>query len=176
MKKYIFTFIILLSFTSLNYSQIRDYELGSVYSSGKARQNIYGGLYDYSDPEAVNITVSVWGFVKYPGRYIVPDYTTIIDLLSYVGGPTQSSNLDELRIYRINDNNQEQMIPIDYNDLMWEDGLDSKYRKVPTLKRSDILVVPGESRMYFTDWLSLGFRVVSALSILATLYITVQNY
>jgi len=175
MKKYFFTLALILSFTSINYSQIRDYELGSVYSQGKARQNIYGGFYDYSDPEAVNITVSVWGFVKYPGRYIVPDYTNIVDLLSYVGGPTQSSNLDELRIYRINENNQEQMIPIDYNDLMWKDGLDSKYRKVPKLKKSDILVVPGEARMYFTDWLSLGFRVVSALSILATLYITVQD-
>ncbi len=173
MKKIIFTIIIFISFSNLSYSQNKDYELGSKYTGGRTRPNIYGGLYDYSDPEAVNITVSVWGFVKYPGRYIIPDYTSVLDLLSYVGGPTISSNLDEIRIYRIDENNKEKMIPIDYKDLMWKSKLDSKYRKVPKLKKSDILVIPGESRMFFTDWLALGFRVVSALSILATFYITV---
>jgi len=120
-----------------NNAQIRDYELGSEALNG-ARGNYYGGFYDYSDPEAVNIKLSVWGFVKYPGRYIIPDYTSVIDLMSYVGGPLDDSNLDDLRIYRIDENNKEQMIPINFNDLMWEDELESKYKIVPDLKPSDI--------------------------------------
>ncbi len=45
--------------------------------NGWYRRNIYGGYYDYSDPESINIKVSVWGFVKYPGRYVIPEQTTV---------------------------------------------------------------------------------------------------
>lgn len=173
MKK-IFSLGLLLMLLSISsFAQTGAYELGAKGLDG-ARRNMYGGFYDYSDPEAVNISVSVWGFVKYPGKYQIPDYTSVIDLMSFVGGPTDDSNLDELRIYRLDDNNNERMIPIDFNDLMWEDGLEGKYRTVPQLKPSDILVVPGEPRMYFVDWLSLGLMIVSALSSLSILIITIR--
>ncbi len=165
----IFTLILHGSFFA---QESRDYQLGSQFSS--TSRNIYGGFYDYSDPETFNISISVWGFVKYPGRYVIPEYTTVIDLLSYVGGPTDDSNLGELRIYRIGKDNTEQMLAFDFNDLMWEDELDSKYRDVPKLKPSDIFVVPGEPRMYFLDWLSIVFNVISALSLLVSLYVTLK--
>lgn len=174
MKKLILVLLLGSIFSIDSYSQIRDYELGSQTLSNR-RGTVYGGYYDYSDPEAVNINVSVWGFVKYPGRYTVPDYTSIIDLLSYVGGPTDDSNLDEIRIYRLDENNNEIMIPIDFNDLMWEGELESKYRKLPTIKPSDILVVPGEPRLYFMDWFSIGLSVFSALISLAILLITIRK-
>ena len=41
-------------------------------------RNYNTGLYDYSDPSSINIKVSVWGFLKYPGKYIVPQYTTLM--------------------------------------------------------------------------------------------------
>ena len=55
-------------------------------SIGQFYQN-QGAFFDYSDPESVNIKVSVWGFVKYPGKYIIPHYSNAYDLLSYAGGP-----------------------------------------------------------------------------------------
>lgn len=173
MKK-IFIMLLLLSASTQLFSQIRDYELGAQFLDGARRYN-YGGFYDYSDPEAVNIKVSVWGFVKYPGRYVIPEYTSVVDLISYVGGPTDDSNLDELRIYRIDENKKEQMIPFNFNDLMWEDNLEGKYKFVPTLKPGDILVVPGEPRLYFMDWFSIGLSVFSALISLTILIITIQN-
>ena len=171
--------IFILSFTLLVFSQIasfaqtRDYELGTQWNPLN-RQYYYGGYYDFSDPEAVNISVSVWGFVRYPGRYVVPEYTTVTDLLSFVGGPTDDSNLDELRIYRI-ENGKEEMIPFNYNDLMWGSGLEGKYKKLPKLKASDIMVIPGQPRMYFLDWFSIGLSVFSALISLTILIITIQN-
>lgn len=143
-------------------------------ATGLGQRSIYGGFYDLSDPEAINISVSVWGFVRYPGRYVIPEYTSVVDLLSYVGGPSDDSRLDELRIYRI-ENNKETMIPFDYNDLMWEPGLKGKYKKVPSLKPSDILVVPGEPRLYFMDWFSIGLSVFSALISLTILILTIEN-
>ncbi len=173
MKLFYRILIIFIGFQSIVFSQVKDYELGSQWT-GKTRTNIYGGFYDYSDPEAINMNISVWGFVAYPGRYVVPEYTSVVDLLSFVGGPSDDSNLDELRIYRI-ENNKEIMIPFSYNDLMWEQGLEGKYKKIPTLKPSDILVVPGEPRMYFLDWFYIGLSVFSALISLIILVITIQN-
>ena len=98
MRKIIFVMLLLSAIPI--WGQIRDYELGSRADS-RYGSNIYGGFFDFSDPEAINIKVSVWGFVQYPGRYVVPDYTSVMDLLSYAGGPTDDSNLDELRLYRI---------------------------------------------------------------------------
>ncbi|MBK8946913.1 MAG: SLBB domain-containing protein [Ignavibacteriae bacterium] len=166
-------FLFLVTIQIVSFAQERNYELGTPWADNM-RRSIYGGFYDYSDPEAINISVSVWGFVRYPGRYIIPEYTNVVDLISFVGGPMDDSNLDELRIYRI-ENNKEVMIPFDYNDLMWEDGLDGKYKKVPQIKPSDILVIPGEPRLYFLDWLGLSLSVVSVLSALSVLILTINN-
>jgi hypothetical protein len=173
MKFILKVFVISIFAYLTSFAQVGDYELGSKNLQQK-RGNYYGGVYDYSDPEAINIEVSVWGFVAYPGRYIVPEYTSVIDLISFVGGPSDDSNLDELRIYRI-ENNKEEMIPFNYNDLMWENELDGKYKKIPKLKPSDILVVPGEPRLYFMDWFSIGLSVFSALISLAILVLTIRN-
>ena len=172
MKNLLLAVIGLLFIADLGFAQVREYELGSVSNS---RRGSYGGYYDYSDPESINIKVSVWGFVKYPGRYFIPDRTSILDLMSYVGGPTDDSNLDELRIYRLDENNHELMLAIDYNDVMWEDNLETKLRKVPDLKASDILVVPGEPRLYFMDWFSIGLSVFSALISHTILILNIQR-
>jgi hypothetical protein len=172
MKRILFFASLSILLTVNSFAQIRDYELGAQVSD--RQRSIYGGFYDYSDPEAINIKVSVWGFVRYPGKYVIPDYTSVVDLMSFVGGPTDDSNLDDLRIYRIDDNNREQMIPIDFNDVMWEDELEGKYKKVPSLKPSDILVVPGQPRMYFLDWFSIGLSVFSALISLTILLLTIE--
>ena len=73
------------------------------------------------------------------------------------------------------ENNNEQMLRIDFNDLMWEDNLESKFRKVPNLHPSDILVVPGEPRLYFMDWFSIGLSVFSALISLTILILNIQK-
>ena len=62
-----------MSFTITTLAQNENLQLGSSLNN-KVNQ---GGLYDYSDPSAVNIKVSVWGFVRYPGKYIIPIYCNI---------------------------------------------------------------------------------------------------
>ncbi len=61
------------------------------------------------------------------------------------------------------------MIKFNYNDLLYESKLESRYRKVPKLDAGDILVIPGEPRLYFRDhfsiWMSL-FSVLISLTIL----------
>lgn len=159
-------FLFVFGYISVS-AQNKDYELGADVMG--MRTVTQGGYFNYSDPEAINVSVAVWGWVKYPGRYKVPSYITVIDLLSYAGGPTDAADLEDLRIYRINSDSTQSIIKFNYNDLLYESRLESKFRKIPKLEAGDILILPGEPRLYFRDhfsiWMSI-FSVLISLSIL----------
>lgn len=170
-KLFVVTFYFLI-FSSI-FAQVKDYELGA--STLPNRFNQASGFFDFSDPEAVNIKVSVWGFVRYPGKYVVPIYTTVIDLLSYAGGPTDAAHLDDLRIYRINEDSLQVLIKIDYNDIMYEKKLSKAYKKPPSLEAGDILVVPGAPRLYTRDKVSIWLSVLSTLISLSILILNITR-
>ena len=156
----IFLFLFLTSITA----QVQDYEIGI-----SSRLNSQGAYYDYSDQTTLNIKVSLWGFVKYPGRYVVPIYTTPTDLLSFAGGPTDDAHLDELRIYRQNENSTQTLIKFNYEDVLWEDELATNSRQIPELLAGDVLVVPGSPRFYFKDYLQVALSILSAMISLSIL-------
>jgi len=58
-----------------------------------------GAFYDFSTNSGCDLTVSVWGYVRNPGRYRVPCETNLIDLLSFCGGPLELNA--EAYLYRI---------------------------------------------------------------------------
>lgn len=156
----------------ITFAQTKDYEIGV---SAVDRQNRQGGLYDYSDPSSVNMKVAVWGFMKYAGRYIVPVETTVADLLSLAGGPTDDANMEDVRLYRVLADSTQMMMKIDYNDLLWESSLDTRKKYVPELKAGDILVVPGAPRLYFKDWFSITLSVISTLISLTILILNITK-
>ena len=153
------------------FAQSNDVRLGAQYSGLYQRQ---GGLYDYSDPETINMRVSVWGFVKYPGRYQVPIYTAVSDLLSYAGGPTDDSDLEDLRLYRVMEDSTQHLFSFNFNDLLWSDNIEEDNRRIPKLQGSDLLVVPGEPRLYFREWFRVGLSIFSAVISLALLIIRLR--
>jgi hypothetical protein len=171
MKFYSFLFIFLLIGAFTIQAQTKDYELGADIMGMRA--NMQGGYFNYSDPEAINIGVSVWGWVKYPGRYKVPIYTTVSDLLSYAGGPSDAADLEDIRLYRVNADSTQNIIKFNYNDLLYESKLQSKYRKIPKLEAGDILILPGEPRLYFRDHFSIWMSVFSVLISLSILVLNI---
>jgi len=148
-----------------------DVQIGT--SLGQFRQS-QGGYYDYSDPEAVNIKTSVWGFVKFPGKYVIPHYSNAFDLLSYAGGPTEDANLDDIRIFRINEDSSQVFIELDYKDFLWNNELTSK-KEAPKIYSGDILLVPGKDRLYFRDYFTLTLSILSVLISLAILIININK-
>jgi polysaccharide export outer membrane protein len=171
MKFYSSLFIFLLLAALSISAQTKDYELGADVLG--MRSVTQGGYFNYSDPEAINIGVSVWGWVKYPGRYKVPIYTTVSDLLSFAGGPSDAADLEDLRLYRVNADSSQSIIKFNYNDLLYESQLETKYRKIPKLDAGDILVVPGEPRLYFKDHFSIWMSVFSVLISLSILILNI---
>lgn len=169
MKKSFILFC-LLFINVVSFAQIKDYELGAPQNTIR---NYNAGYYDYSDPSTINIKVSVWGFVKFPGRYTIPINSTVSDLLSYAGGPTDAAHMEDLRLYKVDADSNQTMIKFDYNDLLWEENLKVSRVKVPALQAGDILVVPGSPRLYFKDWFSITLSVISTLISLSILILNI---
>ena len=167
-KSFLLVFYLILGLTIT--AQVKDYEIGVSPTDRNYRQ---GGLYDYSDPSSVNMKVAVWGFMRYPGRYIVPVETTVADLLSYAGGPSDDANLEDIRLYRVLEDSTQMMMRIDYNDLLWETSLDRSKKYVPEVRAGDIILVPGAPRLYFKDWFSITLSVVSTLISLSILILNI---
>ena len=167
--KALFLIVFCIILSTKHYAQITDAELGR----GSFTRS---GLYDFSDPGSVNIKVAVWGYVSRPGKYIVPEYTTVSDLLSFAGGPNRDSELEDLRIYRTLENGKEEMVKFSYNDIMWESNLSTKSRFTPVLKASDILVIPGSPKLFWTDWFSIGMQIFSVALTILNLVLVIKYY
>jgi len=169
--KYISYLIVLFTLRGgMLYAQ-DDLQIGSSFDQFRQAQ---GAFFDYSDPESVNIKVSVWGFVKFPGKYVIPYYSNAYDLLSYAGGPTENANLEDIRIFREGEDSVQTFINLDYDDFLWNKKLTS-HKRAPKVIAGDILLVPGEDRLYFRDYFTLTLSVVSVLISLAILVINIVD-
>ncbi|HVO76123.1 MAG TPA: hypothetical protein VMT35_19015 [Ignavibacteriaceae bacterium] len=169
MKLFLPVFSSLIFFLSTQMFSQDEVQIGT--GLGQFRQT-QGGFFDYSDPTSVNIKVSVWGFVKFPGRYIIPIYSNANDLLSLAGGPTEDSYLDKLKIMRMKPDSTQNIIEVPYEDLLWKDDVKSVNRPVKIMA-GDVLIVPGEPRLYFKDYLSIGLSIFSALISLSILILNI---
>jgi protein involved in polysaccharide export with SLBB domain len=167
MKKLLFTLLYL--FPVLVFGQNGDIQIGS--SLNQLRQS-QGALYDYSDPESVNIKVAIWGFVKFPGKYIIPINSTVNDLLSLSGGPTDDAHLNELKLIRIAEDSSQVVVDLSYEDVMWDKEV-KVFSRNRQITAGDILVVPGEQRLYFRDYLTISLSVVSTLISLSILILNI---
>jgi polysaccharide biosynthesis/export protein len=169
---YFFRSLILSFFFSIMiFAQNSELQVGS--NTNQLRQN-QGAFYDYSDPTTLNIKVAVWGFVKYPGKYVIPMESNVYDLLSYAGGPSEDAHLNDLRIFRTLEDSSKEMVKFNYNDLLWDENL-KEFKNAPGLDAGDILLVPGSQRLYFKDYLQIGLSVFSALISLAILILNIAK-
>ncbi len=172
MKHFIIAFLACLFLSSILFAQNEGVQIGSNLST---RQITGGGYFDYSDPQAVNIKVAIWGWVRFPGKYIIPAYSNVNDLMSYAGGPTDAARLRDLKLIRTEKDSSETIIPIKYQDLLVENDIKS-FPKAPPLKPGDVLVVSGEPRLYFNNYLTITLSVISTLVSVATLlYLIVKK-
>ena len=167
----LFLKVCVLLFISITvFAQEKDYALGA---NMMARGYQQSGFFDMSDPEAVNIKVSVWGWVRYPGKFTIPNYASVSDLISYAGGPLEGADLEDIRILRVNADSSQQLIKFTFNDIMYEGKLQTKFRRVPKLEAGDVLVLPGEPRLYFRDHFSIWMSIISVLTSLTILVLNI---
>ena len=152
-----------------------------------------GAFYDYSDPDRINITVSVLGYVTHPGKYLVPEGTTVLDLLAYSGGPTTDALLEQIALFRFANSDTSAFPPpknakdsslisktgnrvleLNYNSLLWEDNI-RPVDTIPVLQPGDILLLKGEPRFFFRDYFSIALQVLSAAISLTILILNITR-
>ncbi len=136
------------------------------------RWNPQGGFYEYSDPRYVNISVNIWGYVRFPGKYFVPEQTRLIDLLSYAGGPLPDAFLDDIRLLsNASENKDIQKFDIEY--LMEKSDKEIDLTALPKLNAGDVILVPGQPKLYFREYTTLVLSITSTLISLAILILNI---
>lgn len=164
-------FLLLMAGLFTNINSQDDVQIGSTYS-GRFTQA--GGLFDYSDPNTINIKVQMWGYVRFPGYYIVPAGISINELISFAGGPTEDASLDDIRVTKIKEGQTTTMTKYNYNDMVWEGSLNTQINYI-RLEAGDIVVIPGEPRYFVRQDIAFYLGIVTALASLAALIISITH-
>lgn len=170
MKNLFLIITLVLCTYAVSFSQ-EDVQIGSNLNNYRQSQ---GGLFDYSDPAGINIKVQLWGYVKFPGYYVIPAYSNLNDLLSFAGGPLEDAMLNDLRIYRASEVSDKKLIKYDFNDLLWNDSLSTEI-VFPKLKAGDVVLMPGEPRYFLREDIAFYLSVTTALASLAALIISITK-
>ena len=169
MKNLYFFLIITFILNYINiYGQDQEYQIG--INPNTFRQSA-GAYFDYSDPNGINIKVAVWGYVKFPGRYVIPSRTDIKDLISYAGGIDDNAFLDDIRIYRINADSSQSLLKFNYEDL-WSGNDIKKDMNLVKIQAGDVLIIPGRPRLYWENYLNVVLSTLGFIISVATLVIT----
>lgn len=133
--------------------------------------------YNYSDKDKVNYEVSIWGYVKSPGKYLIPEGTTFIDLMSLSGGPLNEAKLGTIRIIRLKNDSlnikENKVILLNYSDFMSDEEIYNPKKQNPALYPGDVILIPGGPRYSFRDNWSIILTAVSTLTSITVLLITI---
>lgn len=170
MKK-IFCISVFVLFAALAIFAQDDVQIGSNLGN---RTQSQGGLFDYSDPAGFNIKVQLWGYVKYPGYYVIPAKSNLNDILSFAGGPLEDAMMDDIRIYRQTETGQEKLVKYNLNDLLWGDSLMTEI-VFPKLDAGDVILVPGEPRYFVREDVQFFVSLTLAVTTIAVLILSLTN-
>lgn len=127
-------------------------------------------IYQYSGTlqgtEQLKIRAYVWGQVRSPGLYIVPDDTDLLTLLSSAGGPTENAKLSKVRIIRPNLEGEKVMI-VDLEEYMRTGDNDL----IPLIQPGDTVILSGSFYYAFTK----ATKFLSEIAIILSVYATVSS-
>ena len=171
MNQKIFLIILTIAGFYTNLYAQDDIQIGSLGT----RSAQAGGLYDYSNPSGINIKVQLWGYVRYPGYYIVPSGLGLNELISFAGGPMADAKLDDIRITKIKEGTQTKMVKYNYNDMVWSDELNNQINFV-RLEAGDIIVIPGEPRYFVREDVAFYLGIVTTLASLTALILSIISF
>ncbi|HCA42558.1 MAG TPA: hypothetical protein DEP28_04815 [Bacteroidetes bacterium] len=172
-KTYLFFFIIL---NILHYNTLLSQDTSLIVADPMIKSAF--GLYDYSDIKKVNFEVIVWGGVINPGKYIVPEGTTLIDIISYSGIKSSEKLFGDIKLLRpkkgfnsISSNevksfNLEKIFLKDQNSYSIDNLL---------LQPGDMLIFKFEPEKTFFDYVKDVLLFVTPIASLAALIITITR-
>jgi polysaccharide export outer membrane protein len=111
----------------------------------------------------LEIRVHILGEVASPGEYRVPDNTTVLELVSKAGGPTEFANAGDVSIKRERaDGTGSHIVNVDIKAYLTEEDA----APPPVLRPGDVVTVP---RNNMHRWRT-AFTMIRDLSVVASAY------
>jgi polysaccharide biosynthesis/export protein len=135
-------------------------------SSGFNSASIYMYSGTLAGSEQLKIKAYIWGQVRNPGLYIVPDNTDLLTLISSAGGPTENAKLTKVRILRPSAEG-EKLIWVDIKKYLETGNMEL----IPILYPGDTIVVSGTIFYAF----SKAADFLSKVAIVLSVYAAMQN-
>lgn len=137
--------------------------------------------YNFSKQDKFNFEVIVLGGVRSPGIYLLPEGTTLIEIVALTGGSIDESIYDNFKLIRSKSKNPElkadTIMIISYKDFFDKEKVGSLSKQNPILKPGDIVSFPIKPDKEFWDTASKVATIfVIPLISVATLIITIMSY
>lgn len=124
--------------------------------SGELKTSPNVPLYKIVKGSEISISINLWGFVGGPGHYEVPGSTTLVDLLSFAGGPIPQARLTDVRIIHA-DTSYENRVQV-YNIEEYRDKGDLSQN--PYLVPGDTIIVSGRALDVFFQTVSIVTNIM----------------
>ncbi len=160
--------------------------IGNAYSQNDTRVGEYEtkkigvNYFNYSDPDKVNIEVIVLGGVKNPGKYLVPEGSTFLDVMSLSGGLINDRIGDNIKFIRPQEKSgklkDDKVILLKYADLFADNSVGVVSKNNPVLQPGDVIAVPIKPELTFWENVKDISYVLTPLFSLGTLIITILYY
>jgi len=135
---------------------------GGYQGTNNASAYFYSGT--MNENNQLNIPTYVWGQVRKPGLYIVPDNTSLLTLLSLAGGPTENAKLSKVKIVRPTTEG-EKIIIIDLTEYI-KTGDENL---IPILQPGDTVIISGTVYYAFSKVADFVSKAAIILSVIVTL-------
>jgi hypothetical protein len=133
-----------------------------------------GSYYEYNLGGGLKIPVNLWGFVRNPGRYVVPSSTTLVQILSFGGGPTEQARMTDIKIIRdisVDSTIVEKVLVMNL-ELFQKNGDENQN---PVLYPGDTIVVPGNALSAFQLYFGILRDVLLVVTSVLTIAIVFRN-
>lgn len=166
--------LLFVSFFFINNAYSQDTSL--VFGNKLMKQKI--NYYDFSDPLKVNFEVIAWGGFKNPGKYLVPEGTTLIDLLTFAGLPPNSTLLEDVKLLKAKSisSKYESASVMKFNYKKFFEKETTNYSiENPILNPGDILLMPMEVDRVFWDYFKDALLILGPLASVISLIVTINN-
>ena len=108
------------------------------------------------------IRVHIWGEVHSPGEYLLPNKSTILDLISKAGGPTEYGSLHNVRVTHKEARSPHYTI-VDLKAYL-EKEKKEEYKQPPVLFPGDVVYVQKNNWYRWTQITRISSQVISIAS------------
>lgn len=183
MKKNLFVIAFIIFNLNLAYPQAdtSTFQNDSLFFRESDLKRVSMNYFNLSRPNKFNFEVIVIGGVKNSGIYLIPEGTSLVEVVALTGGATDESIFENFKLIRTKEKNPElrkdTVFTFDYIDFFKKEQINTMQKANPILKPGDIIAFSIKPEKEFWDIAQrIAGVIIVPLLTLGTLIVTIMNY